>query len=140
MLTFKADHAIIMAVTESMDDVKQEKTTKEPLAPGFPPGSDNEQANTTDGSHVSWIPGVFPDIEDHLNQLQTPPPTSKNYKLQAFSFISHLVVILDSGNCQKMCTNYNCELLSYYFLFGFWFCRFFFFCFHFYYNHIVRCH
>lgn len=102
-LTAKADHAIIMAVTQSMDDVKQEKATKEPLAPGSPPGSDSEQATTTDGSHVGWIPGVFPDIEDHLNQLQTPLPTSKNYKSEVFSFIHHLVVILDSGNSQNTC-------------------------------------
>ncbi|KAM7109801.1 CD44 antigen isoform 13-T13 [Ciconia maguari] len=60
-------------VTESVDDVNQEKATKEP--PSTPPGSESEQANTTDGSHVHWIPGVFPDIEDHLNQLQTPLPT-----------------------------------------------------------------
>ncbi|KAM7109803.1 CD44 antigen isoform 15-T15 [Ciconia maguari] len=60
-------------ITESVDDVNQEKATKEP--PSTPPGSESEQANTTDGSHVHWIPGVFPDIEDHLNQLQTPLPT-----------------------------------------------------------------
>ncbi|XP_065491557.1 CD44 antigen isoform X2 [Caloenas nicobarica] len=63
------------SVTESVDDVNQEKATKEPLAPGTPPGSESEQANTTDGAHVNWIPGVFPDIEDHLDQLQTPLPT-----------------------------------------------------------------
>ncbi|XP_009982047.1 PREDICTED: CD44 antigen [Tauraco erythrolophus] len=63
------------AVTESMDAINQEKATKEPLSPGTPPESGSEQANTTDGSHVNWIPGVFPDIEDHLNQLQTPLPT-----------------------------------------------------------------
>ncbi|KAM6068594.1 CD44 antigen isoform 10-T10 [Theristicus caerulescens] len=62
-------------VTESMDDVNREKATKEPLAPSTPPGSESERANTTDGSHVNWIPGVFPDTEDHLNQLQTPLPT-----------------------------------------------------------------
>ncbi|XP_075358592.1 CD44 antigen isoform X14 [Mycteria americana] len=62
-------------ITESVDDVNQEEATKEPLAPSTPPGSESEQANTTDGSHVNWIPGVFPDIEDHLNQLQTPLPT-----------------------------------------------------------------
>ena len=78
---FKSDHAVIMAVTESVDDVNQEKATKEPLAPGTPSGSESQQANTTDGSHVNWIPGVFPDIEDHLNQLQTPLPTSKNNEL-----------------------------------------------------------
>ncbi|XP_076200474.1 CD44 antigen isoform X20 [Aptenodytes patagonicus] len=62
-------------VTASVDDVNREKATKEPLAPGTPPGSESEQANTTDGSHVTLTPGVFPDIEDHLNQLQTPLPT-----------------------------------------------------------------
>ncbi|XP_062476221.1 CD44 antigen isoform X5 [Pezoporus occidentalis] len=70
------DAPLTGTITQSMDDVKEEKTTKEPLVPGSPPGSDNEQANTTHGSHVSWIPGVFPDIEDHLNELQTPLPTS----------------------------------------------------------------
>ncbi|XP_009571607.1 PREDICTED: CD44 antigen-like [Fulmarus glacialis] len=69
------DSPLTGTITESVDDVNQEKATKEPLAPGTPPGSESEQANTTDGSHVSWIPGVFPDIEDHLNQLQTPLPT-----------------------------------------------------------------
>ncbi|XP_065539228.1 CD44 antigen isoform X2 [Lathamus discolor] len=69
------DAPLTGTITQSMDDAKQEKTTKEPLVPGSPPGSDNEQANTTHGSHVSWIPGVFPDIEDHLNELQTPLPT-----------------------------------------------------------------
>ncbi|KAM6394121.1 CD44 antigen isoform 7-T7 [Pluvialis apricaria] len=62
-------------VTESVDDVNQEKATKEPLAPGTPSGSGSEQANTTNGSHVNWIPGVFPGIEDHRNQFQTPLPT-----------------------------------------------------------------
>ncbi|XP_061203045.1 CD44 antigen isoform X6 [Neopsephotus bourkii] len=70
------DAPLTGTITQSMDDVKQEKTTKEPLVLGSPPGSDNEQANTTHGSHVSWIPGVFPDIEDRLNELQTPLPTS----------------------------------------------------------------
>jgi len=78
-----------MAVTQSVDDVNREKATKEPLAPGTPLGSENEQANSTDGSHVNWIPGVFPDIEDRLNQLQTPLPTSKNYKLKVFSVTCH---------------------------------------------------
>uniref|UniRef100_A0A8C3JJ35 CD44 antigen n=1 Tax=Calidris pygmaea TaxID=425635 RepID=A0A8C3JJ35_9CHAR len=62
-------------IAESVDDVNQEKATKEPLAPTTPSGSDSEQVNTTDGSDVNWIPGVFPGIEDHLNQLQTPLPT-----------------------------------------------------------------
>lgn len=83
-LTLKADCAIVMVVTESVDDVNREKATKESLAPDTPPGSESEQANTTDGSHVNWIPGVFPDIEDYLDQLQATLPTSKNYKLQAF--------------------------------------------------------
>ncbi|XP_014792659.1 PREDICTED: CD44 antigen isoform X7 [Calidris pugnax] len=62
-------------IAESVDDVNQEKATKEPLAPTTPSGSESEQVNTTDGSDVNWIPGVFPGIEDHLNQLQTPLPT-----------------------------------------------------------------
>ncbi|XP_050752959.1 CD44 antigen [Gymnogyps californianus] len=70
------DSSLTGTITESVDDVNQEKATKEPLAPGTPPGSESQQANTTDGSHVNWIPGVFPDIEDHLNQLQTPLPTT----------------------------------------------------------------
>ncbi|XP_033921391.1 CD44 antigen isoform X16 [Melopsittacus undulatus] len=68
------DAPLTGTITQSMDDVKQEKTTKEPLVPGSPPGSDNEQENIT-RPHVNWIPGVFPDIEDHLNELQTPLPT-----------------------------------------------------------------
>ncbi|XP_017669175.1 PREDICTED: CD44 antigen isoform X2 [Lepidothrix coronata] len=63
-------------VTESVEDVNQEKATKEPLAPGTPPGRESEQANTTDGSHVGWIPAILPDTEDHLNRLQTPLTTS----------------------------------------------------------------
>ncbi|XP_027528913.1 uncharacterized protein LOC113962418 isoform X2 [Neopelma chrysocephalum] len=65
-----------MPVTESVEDVNQEKATKEPLAPGTPPGRKSEQANTTDGSHVSWIPAILPDSEDHLNRLQTPLTTT----------------------------------------------------------------
>ncbi|XP_050192507.1 CD44 antigen isoform X2 [Myiozetetes cayanensis] len=61
---------------ESVEDVKQERATKEPLAPGTPPGRESEQANTTDDSHVSWIPAILPDAEDHLNCLQTPLTTS----------------------------------------------------------------
>ncbi|XP_029853870.1 CD44 antigen isoform X4 [Aquila chrysaetos chrysaetos] len=68
-------YSFLMPVTESADDVNQETTTKEPLAPGTPPASESEQANATDSSYVDWIPGVFPDTEDHLNQLQTPLPT-----------------------------------------------------------------
>ncbi|XP_063189606.1 CD44 antigen isoform X7 [Chroicocephalus ridibundus] len=63
------------ASTKSVDDVNREKATKEPLAPATPSGSESEQGNTTDSSHVSWIPGVFPGIEDRLNQLQTSLPT-----------------------------------------------------------------
>ncbi|XP_009879801.1 PREDICTED: CD44 antigen [Charadrius vociferus] len=70
-----ADSPLMGTITESVDDVNQEKTTKEPLASGTTSGSGSEQANTTDGSHVNWIPGVFPGIEDHRNQLQTPLPT-----------------------------------------------------------------
>ncbi|KAJ7398492.1 CD44 molecule [Pitangus sulphuratus] len=68
-----ADHGTI---TESVEDVNQERATKEPLAPGTPPGRESEQANTTDGSHVSWIPAILPDTEDHLNRLQTPLTTT----------------------------------------------------------------
>lgn len=123
MLTFKADHAIVMAVTEFVDDINQEKATKDPLSPGTLSGSGSEQANTTNGSHVNWIPGVFPGIEDHRNQLQTPLPTSKSYKLWVFSFIRQSVIILNNGNGQKSCvlTN-NCKLLSHYdFLFVFYY-------------------
>ncbi|KAM9380803.1 CD44 antigen [Phaethornis superciliosus] len=61
--------------TESMDNATG-KATKEPLAPGTSPGTESEQANTSDTSHVNWIPGVFPETEDHLNQFQTPLPTT----------------------------------------------------------------
>ncbi|XP_014792656.1 PREDICTED: CD44 antigen isoform X4 [Calidris pugnax] len=69
------DSPLMGTIAESVDDVNQEKATKEPLAPTTPSGSESEQVNTTDGSDVNWIPGVFPGIEDHLNQLQTPLPT-----------------------------------------------------------------
>ncbi|XP_032547773.1 CD44 antigen isoform X4 [Chiroxiphia lanceolata] len=72
----KTTASIIKAVTESVEDVNEEKATKEPLAPGTPPGRESEQANTTDGSHVGWIPAILPDTEDHLNRLQTPLTTS----------------------------------------------------------------
>ncbi|XP_064513822.1 CD44 antigen isoform X10 [Pseudopipra pipra] len=72
----KTTASIIKAVTESVEDVNEEKATKEPLAPGTPPGRESEQANTTDGSHVGWIPAILPDAEDHLNRLQTPLTTS----------------------------------------------------------------
>ncbi|XP_039239858.1 CD44 antigen isoform X3 [Pipra filicauda] len=72
----KTTASIIKAVTESVEDVNEEKATKEPLAPGTPPGRESEQANITDGSHVGWIPAILPDAEDHLNRLQTPLTTS----------------------------------------------------------------
>ncbi|KAM9652402.1 CD44 antigen isoform 7-T7 [Morphnus guianensis] len=74
--TNKADDDSSLMVTESADDVNRETATKEPLAPGTPPARESEQANATDGSHVDWIPGVLADTEDHLNQLQTPLPTT----------------------------------------------------------------
>uniref|UniRef100_A0A8C3GSL6 CD44 antigen n=1 Tax=Corvus moneduloides TaxID=1196302 RepID=A0A8C3GSL6_CORMO len=63
-------------VVESVDDVDQEKSTKEPLAPGTTPGREGEEANTTDGSPVHGKPGVFSDIEDSFIPLQTPLTTS----------------------------------------------------------------
>ncbi|XP_053924734.1 CD44 antigen isoform X6 [Cuculus canorus] len=81
-----ADDSLLMGtITEPMDDVNREKATKEPLAPSIPPESESEQAHTTDGSQVNYIPEVFPDIEDHLNQLQTSLPTrstSRNHGSQ----------------------------------------------------------
>ncbi|XP_064368869.1 CD44 antigen isoform X16 [Dromaius novaehollandiae] len=62
-------------IAESTEVVNQEEATKEPLAPGTRPGGESEQATTTDGSHANFIPGVFPDADDHLNRLYTPPPT-----------------------------------------------------------------
>ncbi|XP_074440368.1 CD44 antigen isoform X1 [Larus michahellis] len=73
--TSKNNGSYTFLMPESVDDVNQEKATKEPLAPATPSGSESEQGNTTDSSHVSWIPGVFPGIEDRLNQLQTSLPT-----------------------------------------------------------------
>ncbi|XP_069714199.1 CD44 antigen isoform X2 [Phaenicophaeus curvirostris] len=64
-----------LMITEPMDDVNQEKATNEPLAPSTLPGSGSEQAHTTEGSQANYIPEVFPDIEDHLNRLQTSLPT-----------------------------------------------------------------
>uniref|UniRef100_A0A8C3L0B0 CD44 n=1 Tax=Chrysolophus pictus TaxID=9089 RepID=A0A8C3L0B0_CHRPC len=61
------------AVTVSTDVFHPEEATSRPLAPSTQPGSESGQANATDGSHVSLIPGVFPDIDDHLYQLPTPP-------------------------------------------------------------------
>lgn len=83
----KANCAIILAVTVSTDVFHAEEATSRPLAPSTQPGSESEQANATGGSHVSLIPGVFPDMDDRLYQLPTPPPSSKNYTLLVFSFI-----------------------------------------------------
>ncbi|XP_069640805.1 CD44 antigen isoform X2 [Haliaeetus albicilla] len=69
-------YSFLMPVTESVGDVNRETATKEPPAPGTPPATESERANATGGSHVDWIPGVFPDTEDHLNRLQTPLPTT----------------------------------------------------------------
>ncbi|XP_066853216.1 CD44 antigen isoform X9 [Anser cygnoides] len=70
------DSLLTGTITESVDVVSREEATKEPLAPSTQPGSESEQANTTDGSYVNLVPGVFSDIDDHHNQLQTPlPPT-----------------------------------------------------------------
>ncbi|XP_061853687.1 CD44 antigen isoform X11 [Colius striatus] len=69
------DSPLMGTITEPVGDVNGEKATEEPLAPGTGAGSEREQETTTDGSHVNWIPGVFPDIEDRLNHLQTPLPT-----------------------------------------------------------------
>ncbi|XP_074887025.1 CD44 antigen isoform X19 [Buteo buteo] len=68
-------YSFLMPVTESAGDVNRETATKEPPAAGTPPAAESERANATGGSHVDWIPGVFPDTEDHLNRLQTPLPT-----------------------------------------------------------------
>nr|XP_038035730.1 CD44 antigen isoform X12 [Anas platyrhynchos] len=65
------DSLLTGTITESMDAVSREEATKEPLAPSAQPGSESEQANTTDGSYVNLVPGVFSDIDDHHNQLQT---------------------------------------------------------------------
>nr|XP_025955742.1 CD44 antigen isoform X3 [Dromaius novaehollandiae] len=62
-------------IAESTEVVNQEEATKEPLAPGTRPGGESEQATTTDGSHANFIPGVFPDADDHLNRLYTPAST-----------------------------------------------------------------
>ncbi|XP_068540753.1 CD44 antigen isoform X12 [Anas acuta] len=65
------DSLLTGTITESMDVVGREEATKEPLAPSAQPGSESEQANTTDSSYVNLVPGVFSDIDDHHNQLQT---------------------------------------------------------------------
>ncbi|XP_040413621.1 CD44 antigen isoform X45 [Cygnus olor] len=75
--TNEAGDDSLLMVTESADIVSREEATKEPLAPSTQPGSESEQANTTDGSYVNLVPGVFSDIDDRHNQLQTPlPPRS----------------------------------------------------------------
>ncbi|XP_042749415.1 uncharacterized protein LOC122193471, partial [Lagopus leucura] len=58
-------------IAVSTDVFHPEEATSRPLAPSTQPGSESGQANATDGSHVSLIPGVFPDINDHLNPLPT---------------------------------------------------------------------
>eukprot|EP00076_Gallus_gallus_P040810 XP_025006348.1 CD44 antigen isoform X12 [Gallus gallus] len=58
-------------ITVSTDVFHAEEATSRPLAPSTQPGSESEQANATGGSHVSLIPGVFPDIDEHLNPLPT---------------------------------------------------------------------
>ncbi|XP_048162995.1 CD44 antigen isoform X1 [Corvus hawaiiensis] len=70
------DSPLMGTIVESVDGVDQEKATKEPLAPGTTPGREGEEANTTGGSHVHGIPGVFSDIEDRFIPLQTPLTTS----------------------------------------------------------------
>ncbi|XP_046773746.1 CD44 antigen isoform X39 [Gallus gallus] len=62
-------------ITVSTDVFHAEEATSRPLAPSTQPGSESEQANATGGSHVSLIPGVFPDMDDRLYQLPTPPPS-----------------------------------------------------------------
>ncbi|XP_040413615.1 CD44 antigen isoform X39 [Cygnus olor] len=74
--TNEAGDDSLLMVTESADIVSREEATKEPLAPSTQPGSESEQANTTDGSYVNLVPGVFSDIDDRHNQLQTPLPPS----------------------------------------------------------------
>lgn len=81
----KANCAIILAVTVSTDVFHAEEATSRPLAPSTQPGSESEQASATGGSHVSLIPGVFPDIDEHLNPLPTHLSTSKNCYFIEFS-------------------------------------------------------
>ncbi|XP_054256246.1 CD44 antigen [Indicator indicator] len=76
------DPPLMGTISPSMDDVNQEEATTEPLAAGTLPGGESQEANSTEGSHGSWIPALFPDTEDDLSQLQTPLPTrstSSNY-------------------------------------------------------------
>ncbi|XP_037993858.1 CD44 antigen isoform X7 [Motacilla alba alba] len=70
------DSLLMVTIIESVDDADQEKATKEPLMPGTASGREGEPANTTDGFHVHGIPGVFSDIEERFNPLQTSLTTS----------------------------------------------------------------
>ncbi|KAM8807885.1 LOW QUALITY PROTEIN: CD44 antigen [Eudromia elegans] len=64
-------------ITESTDVFNRgEEGTQEPVAAGTQPGREGERATTMDDSHLNFIPGVFPDTQDHLNRLHTPPPTT----------------------------------------------------------------
>eukprot|EP00076_Gallus_gallus_P021425 XP_015142455.2 CD44 antigen isoform X17 [Gallus gallus] len=70
------DESLLMGtITVSTDVFHAEEATSRPLAPSTQPGSESEQASATGGSHVSLIPGVFPDMDDRLYQLPTPPPS-----------------------------------------------------------------
>ncbi|XP_040556574.1 CD44 antigen isoform X34 [Gallus gallus] len=69
--TNEAGDESLLTVTVSTDVFHAEEATSRPLAPSTQPGSESEQANATGGSHVSLIPGVFPDIDEHLNPLPT---------------------------------------------------------------------
>ncbi|XP_010709537.1 CD44 antigen isoform X3 [Meleagris gallopavo] len=62
---------LMSTIAVSTDVFHPEEATSRPLAPTTQPGSESGQANATDGSHVSLIPEVFPDIDDHLYQLPT---------------------------------------------------------------------
>ncbi|XP_064008276.1 CD44 antigen isoform X3 [Pogoniulus pusillus] len=64
-----------LTASDPMGDANQEEATKGPLSAGTLPGGESQGANSTEGSHAGWMPGLFPDAEDHLNQLQTSPPT-----------------------------------------------------------------
>ncbi|XP_010709549.1 CD44 antigen isoform X18 [Meleagris gallopavo] len=63
---------LMSTIAVSTDVFHPEEATSRPLAPTTQPGSESGQANATDGSHVSLIPEVFPDIDDRLYQLPTP--------------------------------------------------------------------
>eukprot|EP00076_Gallus_gallus_P040808 XP_025006346.1 CD44 antigen isoform X10 [Gallus gallus] len=73
--TNEAGDESLLTVTVSTDVFHAEEATSRPLAPSTQPGSESEQASATGGSHVSLIPGVFPDMDDRLYQLPTPPPS-----------------------------------------------------------------